>query len=383
MNTWNDIEHGFGPVRATQYTTSDADQLAATLYKLFHGRYVKSDNGHVITLSDGTSLTIVLADGNASENACAYNRGIMRAHADRRIIERAHLQKNTNHAGTITSLSLILFYQGETMPATIRAAHADITTGTFATPHDKNKPLATIRVALTQTQINEWVNREQQALADMLAGETITSATDGVFTLAPREGDGNTTENVVMGENENVDEAVSAGDNVMRENGGTITAHATLNNQPRNNKGSRHATTITLTDGNTIAIRHETKEIDITSAEFGYIREECEYVDEGVTSRAAEAVKNGQAITAAWVEKREAYQPHTPYDEYDETPGETTETIELWVMFEGDLRPTRLTSNETEYTWRSMSPDFRLTRGEVTVHAASAHIEPDSTRPWR
>ena len=252
MNTWNDIEHGFGPARATQYTIRDTDQLAATLYKLFHGRYVKSDNGHVITLSDGTSLTIALADGNASENAGTYNRGIMRAHADRRIIERAHLQKNTNHAGTITSLSLILFYQGETTPATIRAAHADITTGTFATPHDKNKPLATIRVALTQTQINEWVNREQQALADMLAGETITSATYGVFTLAPREGDGNTTENVVMGENENADEAVSAGDNVMRENGGTITAHATLNNQPRNNKGSRHATTITLTGGNTI-----------------------------------------------------------------------------------------------------------------------------------
>ena len=252
MNTWNDIEHGFGPARATQYTTSDADQLAATLYKLFHGRYVKSDNGHVITLSDGTSLTIVLADGNASENAGAYNRGIMCAHADRRIIERAHLQKNTNHAGTITGVSLILFYQGETMPATIRAAHADITTGTFATPRDKSKPLATIRVALTQTQINEWVNREQQSLANMLVGETITSATDGVFTLAPREGDGNTTENVVMGENENADEAVSAGDNVMRENGGTITAHATLNNQPRNNKGSRHATTIALTGGNTI-----------------------------------------------------------------------------------------------------------------------------------
>lgn len=252
MNTWNDIEHGFAPARATQYTASDADQLAADLYKLFHGRYVTSDNGHVITLSDGTSLTIVLADGNASENAGAYNRGIMCAHADRRIIERAHLQKNTNHAGTITGVSLILFYQGETMPATIRAAHADITTGTFATPRDKSKPLATIRVALTQTQINEWVNREQQALANMLVGETITSATDGVFTLAPREGDGNTTENVVMGENENADEAVSAGDNVMRENGGTITAHATLNNQPRNNKGSRHATTITLTGGNTI-----------------------------------------------------------------------------------------------------------------------------------
>ena len=141
--------------------------------------------------------------------------------------------------------------------------------------------------------------------------------------------------------------------------------------------------TLTLVDGDTITISHETKEIDITSAEFRYIREECKYVDEGITSRAAEAIKNGQAITAAWVEKREAYESHTPYDEYDETPDTTTETIELWVMFEGDLRPTRLTSNETEYTWRSMSPDFRLMRGEVTVHADSAHIEPDSTRPWR
>lgn len=262
MNTWNDIEHGFAPARATQYTVSDTDQLAADLYKLFHGRYVKSDNGHVITLSDGTHLTITLGDGNtastfaggASANDGNQDAGVqpMRAKADRRIIERAHLHTNTNHAGTITGLSLILFYQGETMPATIRVAHADITTGTFATPRDKSKPLATIRVAITQKQIDAWVKREQQSLANMLVGETITSATDGVFTLAPREGDGNTTENVVMGENENADEAVSAGDNVMRENGGTITAHATLNNQPRNNKGSRHATTIALTGGNTI-----------------------------------------------------------------------------------------------------------------------------------
>ena len=141
--------------------------------------------------------------------------------------------------------------------------------------------------------------------------------------------------------------------------------------------------TLTLADGDTIAIRHETKEIDLTSAEFGYIRKECEYVSEGVTSRAAEAIKNGQAILTAWVEKREAYQPPTPCDEYDETPGSTTETIELWVMFDGDLRPTRLTSNETEYTWDSEYPDFRLTRGDVTVTADSAHIGPDSTRPWR
>ena len=254
MNTWNDIEHGFGPARATQYTASDADQLAATLHKLFHGRYVKSDNGHIITLSDGTSLTIVLADGNTGADSASTGAGAhgqdMRAHADRRIIERAHLHTNTNHAGTITSLALILFYQGETIPSTIRTGYADITTGTFATPRDQRKPLATIRVALTQSQINEWVNREQQALADMLAGETITSATDGVFTLAPRETDNNdrNCETIRNSDNKDAREAgaTNAGD------AHAVTAHATLNNQPRNNKGSRHATTITLTDGNTI-----------------------------------------------------------------------------------------------------------------------------------
>ena len=140
--------------------------------------------------------------------------------------------------------------------------------------------------------------------------------------------------------------------------------------------------TLTLTDGDTIAIHHETKELDLASAR-GYIREERKSVSGGISPRAAEAIKNGQSLVTAWVEKRESYQPHTPYDEYDETPGETTETIELWAMFEGDLRPTRLTSNETEYTWRSTSPDFRLTRGKVTVHADSAHINPEYERPWR
>ena len=253
MNTWNDIEHGFAPARATAYTASDTDQLATDLYKLFHGRYVKSDNGHVITLSDGTSLTITLGDGKTGADSASTGAGAhgqdMRAHADRRIIERAHLQKNTNRAGTITGVSLILFYQGETMPATIRTAYADITTGTFATPRDKSKPLATIRVALTQTQINEWVNREQQALANMLVGETITSATDGVFTLAPRDNDNNNdSESDRNSDNKDANEAgaTNAGD------AHAVTVHATLNNQPRNNKGSRHATTITLTGGNTI-----------------------------------------------------------------------------------------------------------------------------------
>ena len=255
MNTWNDIEHGFAPARATDYTTSDTDQLAATLYKLFHGRYVKRDNGHVITLSDGTHLTITLGDGNTGADSASTGAGArgqdMRAHADRRIIERAHLNTNTNHAGTITGVSLILFYQGETQSATIRTAYADITTGTFATPRDKSKPLATIRVALTQKQIDEWVNREQQALADMLTGETITGAADGVFTFASRENDNNNdSEGSRNIDNKDTREAetADAGD------ANTITVHATLNNHKRGNTGTEggHATTITLTDGNTI-----------------------------------------------------------------------------------------------------------------------------------
>lgn len=243
MNTWNDIEHGFGPARVTQYTASDADQLAATLYKLFHGRYVKSDNGHVITLSDGTSLTITLGDGNTTfESAGTGAHGQdMRAHADRRIIERAHLHTNTNHAGTITSLSLILFYQGETMPATIRTGYADITTGTFATPRDKNKPLATIRVALTQKQIDAWVKREQQALANMLVGETITNATDGVLTLAGDTLAGDGTHDADTGTGEGEDNNI-------------VTIHATLNNHKRDNNGPAggHATAITLSTGQTL-----------------------------------------------------------------------------------------------------------------------------------
>ena len=139
--------------------------------------------------------------------------------------------------------------------------------------------------------------------------------------------------------------------------------------------------TLTLVDGDTITISHETKEIDITSAEFRYIREECKYVDEGITSRATEAIKNGQAITAAWVEKRETYESHTPYDEYDETPDTTTETIELWVTFEGDLRPTLLTNNTTRYSRKAEHPDFTIKRGNVSVTADSTHISPSFRRP--
>lgn len=253
MNTWNDIEHGFGPARATQYTVSDADQLAAALYKLFHGRYVKRDNGHVITLSDGTHLTITLGDGDTAgvtahtTSANDDNQDTLtqpRAKADSRIIERAHLHVNTNHAGTITGVSLILFYQGETTPSTIRTAYADIATGTFATTRDKSKPLATIRVALTHKQIDAWVKHEQQALANMLVGETITGATDGVFTFASRENDNsNGSESSRNSDNKDTREAGATN----ARDAHTITVHATLNNHKRDNNGPAggHATTIT------------------------------------------------------------------------------------------------------------------------------------------
>lgn len=133
-------------------------------------------------------------------------------------------------------------------------------------------------------------------------------------------------------------------------------------------------------DGDTITISHETKEIDLTSAEFRYIREECKYVDEGITSRAAEAIKNGQAITAAWVEKRETYESHTPYDEYDETPDTTTETIKLWVTFEGDLRPTRLTSNETPNTRGDQSPRTSVSRAARSPFTPTAHTSNPTLR---
>jgi hypothetical protein len=253
MNKRKEVEHGFAPCQATTYTTSDTGQLAADLYKLFHGRYVKSDNGHVITLSDGTHLTITLGGDTAgvtahttSANDSNQDAGIqpMRAKADRRIIERAHLHTNVGHAGTITSLALILFYQGETIPATIRTGYANITTGTFATTRDQRKTLATIRTALTQSQINEWVGREQQALADMLVGETIVAATNGVLTLTggtlADEGTG-----ALAGAVASADQSESTGD---ADSNRTVTIHATLNNHKRGNTGTEggHATTITL-----------------------------------------------------------------------------------------------------------------------------------------
>ena len=136
---------------------------------------------------------------------------------------------------------------------------------------------------------------------------------------------------------------------------------------------------LNLADGDTIAIRHEIKGIGITSR--GYGREERKYVSGGILPRVQESIKTGQIITAAWIEKYKTYQPPTRYDGRDETPVETTEAIELWVMYNGDLRPTRLTINKTKYTCKSEHPDFTITRGEATVNADSAYIEPEWERP--
>lgn len=136
--------------------------------------------------------------------------------------------------------------------------------------------------------------------------------------------------------------------------------------------------TLTLTGGDTIAIRHEIKRTDF-STEFGYIREEREYVSGGISSRAAEAIENGQTITAAWVEKTETYREPSDYDDEEET----IETISLYAMFDGDLRPTLLTNNTTRYSWKAEHPDFTIKRGSVSVTADSARISSSFHRPWK
>lgn len=135
--------------------------------------------------------------------------------------------------------------------------------------------------------------------------------------------------------------------------------------------------TLTLTDGDTIAIRHEIKELSPTSC--GFDRKECKYVSWGIAPRVQESIKRGQAILTAWVEKHKEYQPPTTCDEH----GETTETIELWVMYNHDLRPTPLAINKIKYTCKSKHPDFTITRGEATLAADSAYINPGWERPYR
>lgn len=362
MNTWNDIEHGFAPARATQYTASDEDQLAATLYKLFHGRYVKNDNGHVITLSDGTHLTITLGGDTAgvtahttSANDSNQDAGIqpMRAKADRRIIERAHLHTNVSHAGTITSLALILFYQGETMPATIRTGHADITTGTFATPRDRSKPLATIRVALTQNQINEWVKCEQQALADMLVGETITAAGGGVLTL---------TRGTLAGEDTgtlaSADQSESTGD----ADNSTVTIHATLNNHKRDNTGPAggHATTITLGTGQTLGpITHAW----VTHTRAQDTREQPGRA--GAPQPMIEQADAGANKSAAANETTDAGTEHALRRARRETSAYT-----LHATIQG--HPTPVALYTSVYSGRTAHHGLTITRGDETVNGEAA-----------
>lgn len=101
---------------------------------------------------------------------------------------------------------------------------------------------------------------------------------------------------------------------------------------------------LTLDDDTIITIRHETVTSDFLDGE---IRTKCERLSESITNRANEAIKNGQATLSTWVEKSHA--DSEPSYQYGDDYGKTTETISLWVMFEGDLRPTRLTSNQTTH----------------------------------
>ena len=50
-------------------------------------------------------------------------------------------------------------------------------------------------------------------------------------------------------------------------------------------------------------------------------------------------------------------------------------------MFEGDLRPTRLTNNTTRYSRKAEHPDFTIKRGNVSVTADSTRISPSFRRP--
>lgn len=133
--------------------------------------------------------------------------------------------------------------------------------------------------------------------------------------------------------------------------------------------------TLTLTDGDTIIIRHETCTYDF----LGETRAKKTGTGGGLTLRARDAIENGQTITAAWVEKTETHQEPTYYGDDEET----TETISLYIMFEGDLRPTLLTNNTTRYSWKAEHPDFTIKRGSVSVTADSARISSSFHRPWK
>ena len=131
--------------------------------------------------------------------------------------------------------------------------------------------------------------------------------------------------------------------------------------------------TLTLVDGDTITIRHETRTHDF----LGETRAKKTGTGGGITLRARNAIDNSQKITAAWVEKTEMHQEPTYYGDDEET----TETISLYIMFEGDLRPTLLTNNTTRYSRKAEHPDFTVKRGSVSVTADSARISSSFHRP--
>lgn len=130
---------------------------------------------------------------------------------------------------------------------------------------------------------------------------------------------------------------------------------------------------LTLADGDTITIRHETRTRDF----LGETRAKKTGTGGGITPRARDAINNSQKITAAWVEKTETHQEPTYYGDDEET----TETISLYIMFEGDLRPTLLTNNTTRYSRKAEHPDFTIKRGSVSVAADSARISSSFHRP--
>lgn len=130
---------------------------------------------------------------------------------------------------------------------------------------------------------------------------------------------------------------------------------------------------LTLTGGDTITIRHEIKRTDF----LGETRAKKTGTGGGITLRARDAIDNSQKTTAAWAEKTDTHQEPTYYGDDEET----TETISLYIMFEGDLRPTLLTNNTTRYSRKAEHPDFRLKRGNVSVTADSTRIIPSFRRP--
>lgn len=135
------------------------------------------------------------------------------------------------------------------------------------------------------------------------------------------------------------------------------------------------ANVLTLTDGGTITIRHDVKTYDIVD---GYDAQPRERIYSVFSPRAEEAIKRGQTILTAWVEKREINHEARDYDSI----GETEEAIELWAMFEGDLRPTLLVGNETSYYWGAHYPDFTITSSDSTVTASDAYVDSE-VNYWR